>query len=84
MLKVVLKCHGSSDGRITNLVLAKHGIPILKTKERLCGTDRLITIVVCDYEVLNDILFEMNKDVYWDVQVVKVKQLKEKRRDKKE
>ena len=80
MLKVVLKCDGCNDSRMTNLVLAKYGIPILKTKERFLSVERLITIVVCDYAVLNNILFELNQNAYWDIQVVKVKQLKEKKK----
>ena len=80
MLKVVLKSRGRNDTRITNLVLAKYSIPILKTKEGCVSTDRFITIVVSDYAVLNDILFESNQNSYWDVQVVKVKQLKEKKK----
>lgn len=80
MLKVVLKCNGSYDSRMTNLVLAKYGIPILKTKEQSFGVDRRITIVICDYAVLSDILYELNQNAYWDIQVVKVKQLKEKKK----
>ena len=80
MLKVVLKCDGSHDSRMTNLVLAKYGIPILKTKEPIWSLDRYITIIVCDYAVLSDILYELNQNAYWDIQVVKVKQLKEKKK----
>ena len=80
MLKVILKCHGSGDCRRVNLVLAKYDIPILKTTESSWSIDRRITIVVFDYALLNKILFETNQNTLNDVQVVKVKQLKEKKK----
>jgi hypothetical protein len=76
MLKVVLKCHGSSDCRSANLVLAKYGVPILKTKESSFNIDRRITIVVSDYAFLNELVFALNQDSHWEVQVVKVKSVK--------
>lgn len=76
MLKVVLKCHGSNDYRRANLVLAKYGVPILKTKESPFDVSYRIIIVVSDYSLLNELAFALNQDSYWGVQLVKVKSIK--------
>lgn len=75
MLKAVLKCSSSDDCRIVNMVLAKSNVLILKTKERLC-TYTYITIVVRNASVINKILFDINLKTTWEVQLVKVKQIK--------
>lgn len=76
MLRVVLKYTDClQDGRIVFGVLATHEVEILHTRSFLTMYPR-ITICIKDYEKLNNLLYDLNKQTSYEVRVVKVKRIK--------
>ena len=76
MLKVVLKYTDClQDGRVVFGVLAAHKVEILHTRSFLTMYPR-VTIRIKDYDELNDILYDLNKQSSYEVRVVKVKRIK--------
>lgn len=76
MLKVVLKYTDClQDGRNVFRVLASNNVEILKTKMGLSIYPK-ITIRIDDYDKLNKILYDLNRACNYEVQIVKVKNIK--------
>lgn len=76
MLRVVLKYTDClQDGRIVFGVLAAHKVEILHTRSFLTMYPR-VTICIKDYEKLNNLLYNLNKQTSYEVRVVKVKRIK--------
>ena len=76
MLRVVLKYTDClQDGRIVFGVLAEHKVEILHTRSFLTMYPR-VTICIKDYEKLNNLLYNLNKQTSYKVRVVKVKRIK--------
>ena len=76
MLKVVLKYTDClQDGRVVFGVLAAHKVEILHTRSFLTMYPR-VTIRIKDYDELNDILYDLNKQSSYEVRIVKVKRIK--------
>ena len=77
MLRVVLKYTDClQDGRNVFRVLAAHKVEILHTWSFLTMYPR-VTIRIKDYDKLNDILYDLNKQSLYEVRVVKVKKEKQ-------
>ena len=77
MLRVVLKYTDClQDGRVVFGVLAAHEVKILHTWSFLTMYPR-VTIRIKDYDKLNDILYDLNKQSSYEVRVVKVKKEKQ-------
>ena len=77
MLRVVLKYTDClQDGRNIFRILALHNVEILHTWSFLTMYPR-VTIRIKDYDKLNDILYDLNKQSSYEVRVVKVKKEKE-------
>ena len=76
MLRAVLKyTNCSQDGRKVFRILASHKVEILHTWSFLTMYPR-VTIRIKDYDELNDILYDLNKQSSYEVRVVKVKKEK--------
>ena len=76
MLRVVLKYTDClQDGRNIFRILALHNVEILHTWSFLTMYPR-VTIRIKDYDKLNDILYDLNKQSSYEVRVVKVKKEK--------
>ena len=77
MLRVVLKYTDClQDGRNVFRVLAAHKVEILHTWSFLTMYPR-VTIRIKDYDKLNDILYDLNKQSSYEIRVVKVKKEKQ-------
>ena len=77
MLRVVLKYTDClQDERNVFRVLAAHKVEILHTWSFLTMYPR-VTIRIKDYDKLNDILYDLNKQSSYEVRVVKVKKEKQ-------
>lgn len=77
MLRVVLKYTDClQDGRNVFSVLAAHKVEILHTWSFLTMYPR-VTIRIKDYDKLNDVLYDLNKQSSYEVRVVKVKKEKQ-------
>ena len=77
MLRVVLKYTNClQDGRKVFRILASHNVEILHTWSFLTMYPR-VTIRIKDYDKLNDILYDLNKQSSYEVRVVKVKKEKQ-------
>ena len=77
MLRVVLKYTDClQDGRNVFRILALHNVEILHTWSFLTMYPR-VTIRIKDYDKLNDILYDLNKQSSYEVRVVKVKKEKQ-------
>lgn len=75
MLKVVLKYTDClQDGKNVFGILAAHNVQILKTRNGLSIYPK-VTICIDDYNKLNDILYDLNCACYYEVRVVKVKDI---------
>ena len=76
MLRVVLKySNWLQDGRKVFRVLAAHKVEILHTWSFLTMYPR-VTIRIKDYDKLNAVLYDLNKQSSYEVRVVKVKKEK--------
>ena len=77
MLRVVLKYTDClQDGRNVFSVLAAYKVEILHTWSFLTMYPR-VTIRIKDYDKLNDVLYDLNKQSSYEVRVVKVKKEKQ-------
>ena len=77
MLRVVLKYTDClQDGRNVFRVLAAHKVEILHTWSFLTMYPR-VTIRIKDYDKLNDVLYDLNKQSSYEIRVVKVKKEKQ-------
>ena len=75
MLKVVLKYTDClQDGRNVFGVLASHNVKILNTRAFLTMYPK-VTICIDDYNKLNNVLYDLNRECSYEVRVVKVKDI---------
>lgn len=80
MLKIVLKYSCVDNGKVFS-VLKRHEVLILKNKD--CFFDVLhtrVTFIISDYIELSQMIYELNQYCSFGVQLVKVKEIKEKKK----
>ncbi len=80
MVKAVLQYTDClQDGKTFFSVLSNHTVIILKSKSSLCSTAVKVTVIMRDYLELHKLIGQLNRQCTYEVRVVKVKTVKEKK-----
>lgn len=57
-------------------VLSKNNVDILKTKQNSCDSDAYVTILVDNRQNLNELLYELNCECCYGVQLMRTSKIK--------